>query len=446
MRVYRLVCRTLLALGASAPLLAGSADPVRAQLGTIGGPTGPAIEELPPQSGRPSSLDEPGRAENALVAGDWLLYPTAFVGGIYDTNPAQVAQSPQASGGIRLVPAILAERTAAISKTSLYAMTDARVYALGDTQGVDAVAARLGAIQDYQPADSWVVHAQGDYTRQRDVFSTLGVTHSLSSLNPTGVGIVPTQQPTTYNQFTGTGSVLKRFSNAFVSLGGSTVGILYSQPDGNVPPPPSGIVITAVTRGGVWISPDIYTYVSGAVDKRNWDTSSLNSSGFRTLVGLGSDQIGLFRGEIYGGYQQESFDLGAIGTVGGSAYGGHLEYSPVPKLTLRAGADRTIGASLLGAAPATSVGTASLVTSLLGQIVYAPFPEWEWSGRGGYVRAAYIDTSQRDNGWTLGTTLTYSIWQSFGLSLDYQHLALNSNIPDQGFTRDVVTFGISYKY
>ena len=324
------------------------------------------------------------------MAGDWLLYPTAFAGGIYDSNPAQSAQNPQASGGIRLVPAILAERTAAISKTSLYAMTDARVYAVGETEGVDAVAARLGAIQDYEPADSWVLHAQGDYTRQRDVFSTLGVTHSLSSLNPTGVGIVPTQQPTTYNQFTGTGSVLKRFSSAFVSLGGSTVGILYNQPSGTVPPP-SGVIFTAITRGGVWVTPDIYTYVSGAVDKRNWDTSSLNSSGFRTLVGLGSDQIGLFRGEIYGGYQQESFDSGAIGTIGGSAYGGHLEYSPVPKLTLRAGADRTIGASLLGTAPATSAGTASLVTSLLGQIVYAPFPEWEWSGRGGYVRAAYIE-------------------------------------------------------
>ena len=56
-------------------------------------------------------------------------------------------------------------------------MTDARLYATGDTQGVNAIAARLGAIEDYEPAESWVLHGQGDYTRQRDVFSTLGVTH-----------------------------------------------------------------------------------------------------------------------------------------------------------------------------------------------------------------------------------------------------------------------------
>jgi hypothetical protein len=384
-RTYRLNGRILFALGTSALLLTGVVSPVQAQLGPIGGQTAPAIETLPSQSGRQSVFDDPGRAEHALIAGDWLLYPTAFVGGMYDSNPSQVAQNPQASGGFRFVPSLLAERTAASSRTRLYAMTDARLYASGDTQGVNAVAARVGAIQDYEPADSWVLHAQGDYTRQRDVFGTLGVTHNLASLNPTGVGVVPTQEPFVYNQFTGSGSVLKRFSNAFVSLGGSAVGILYnqnSQPNGTVPPP-SGAVYTATTRGGIWVAPDVYAFVSGAVDKRNWDTSSLNSSGFRTLAGLGSDQIGLFRGEIYSGYQQENFVSGAIGTVGGSAYGGRLEYFPLPKLTLRAAADRTIGVSLLGTAPATPTDAASFVTSVLGQVVYAPFPEWEWSGRAG---------------------------------------------------------------
>jgi hypothetical protein len=419
------------------------ASPVHAQLGAIGGQAGPAIEAPPPPSGRPSPLDERGRAENALIVGDWLLYPTAFAGAIYDTNPAQTSRQANPSWGARLVPAILAQRTAAISRTSLYAMGDARLYATGNSQNADAVAARLGAIQDYEPVESWVLHGQGDYTRQRDVFGTLGVTNSLTSLNPTGVGIVPTPQPSTYDQLVATGSVLKRFSNAFVSLGGSAVGIIYEQQSGVVTPP-SGAIYTATSRGGLWLTPDIYAFVSGSVDKRNWDATTLNSSGFRTLAGLGSDQIGLFRGEIYGGYQQENFNSGGIGTVSGSVYGGRLDYSPYPKLTLRAGADRTIGASLLGTAPAA--GTASIVTSVLGQANYALFPEWELNGRTGYVRAVYTDTPQRDNAWTFGATLTYSIWQNFSLSFDYQHLALNSNVPGQSFSRDVVTFGISYKY
>lgn len=425
------------------PLLAVSALPAHAQLGALGGQGGPAIEAPPPLSGRPSPLDEKERGETALIAGDWLLYPTAFAGAIYDTNPSQSARRPQASAGARLVPSLLAERTDAVSKTTLYATADSRLYATGDTQGVNAVAARLGAIEDYEPAESWVLHGQGDYTRQRDLFSTLGITHDVSSLNPTGVGIVPTQQPFAYNQLSGAASVLKRFSSAFVSLGGSAVDILYDRP-ASTPPAPSGIVLTATSRGGIWITPDFYTFVSGSVDTRKWDAASLNSSGFRTLVGIGSDQIGLFRGEIYGGYQQESFDSAAIGTVGSSVYGGRLDYNPLPKLTLRAGADRTIGASLLGTAPAGI--TSSIVTSFLGQVTYTLFPEWEGSGRAGYLRAAYTETPRRDNGWTAGATLTYSIWQNFGLSLDYQHLALSSNVPDQGFSREIVTLGVSYKY
>lgn len=443
-RACRLNRRILFAVGAGLPLLAGSGHPVHAQLGAVGGPAGPAIEAPPPLSGRPSALDERGQGENALIIGDWLLYPTAFAGAFYDTNPSQTAQRSQASGGLRLVPSLLAERTDAISRTSLYATTDARLYATGDTQGVNALAARLGAIEDFEPAESWVLHGQGDFTRQRDVFSTLGITHDVSSLNPTGVGIVPTQQPFAYNQLSGIASVLKRFSTAFVSFGGSAVDIIYDGRNGATPPP-SGIVLTATSRGGIWITPNFYTFVSGSVDTRKWNSALLNSSGFRTLAGIGSDQIGLFRGEIYGGYQQEDFDSAALGTVGSSVYGGHLDYYPLPKLTLRAGADRTIGASLLGTAPAAT-GTSSIVTSFLGQVTYALFPEWESSGRAGYLRAAYTDLPRRDNAWTIGATLTYSVWQNFGISLDYQHLALSSNVTDQGFAREIVTVGLSYKY
>src|SRR4051812_14615845 len=70
---------------------------------------------------------------------------------------------------------------------------------------------------------------------------------------------------------------------------------MYNQPSGTVPPP-SGVVYTATSRGGIWIGPDIYTFVSGSVDKRDWNTTSLNSSGFRTLLGLlGSVRLASWR-------------------------------------------------------------------------------------------------------------------------------------------------------
>jgi len=53
---------------------------------------------------------------------------------------------------------------------------------------------------------------------------------------------------------------------------------------------------------------------------------------------------------------------------------------------------------------------------------------------------------RRDDAWTGGATLSYSVWQNFGLTLDYQHVQLNSNVPLQSFTRDVVSVGGNYRY
>jgi hypothetical protein len=38
------------------------------------------------------------------------------------------------------------------------------------------------------------------------------------------------------------------------------------------------------------------------------------------------------------------------------------------------------------------------------------------------------------------------VWRSFGLTFDYQHTTLSSNVPLTGYTNDAVTLGASYKY
>jgi hypothetical protein len=57
-----------------------------------------------------------------------------------------------------------------------------------------------------------------------------------------------------------------------------------------------------------------------------------------------------------------------------------------------------------------------------------------------------VATFRKDDAWTAGGTVTYSVWQNFGLTLDYQRVQLRSNVPLQGFTRDVVTLGGTYRY
>src|SRR5262249_18182998 len=416
----------------------------------FGGPGGASL--TPPPVTVPNRDDpfaKPSRDYSALPIGGWLLYPNIFLGGVYDSNVSQNSLGRTSSWGGRIVPSLLAGATDGIHKTTLYGMADVRAYANGDTALRDTTAARAGIIQRFQPVSDLIFNAQGDYTRQRDLFSTFGIDHSVTTLNPTAVGLSPVSSPVAYNQFSGTASVQKMFDLAFVSFGGSVVDIVYDSGFGLVPgdpvlgipavtgaASPNGATYTGTTRGGFWFTPFLYAYAEGAVDQRRYSLDQFNSSGYRTVGGIGTDQIGLFRGEVYGGYQSERHDFAPLGTVNGTVVGGKLYYYPLRELTISASVDESLGVSLLQVIPGAR-GSSTGATPALRQATYALAREWAASARFGYIQTDYVGTIRRDDAWTAGGTVTYSVWVNFGLTLDYQHVELRSNVPLQGFTRDV---------
>ena len=181
------------------------------------------------------------------------------------------------------------------------------------------------------------------------------------------------------------------------------------------------------------MTPDIYGFVEGSGNSRNYNGGLLNSQGYRVTAGVGTGRIGLMQGEVYAGYQAENFQSSAIGTAGGVAFGGQLDYTPLPELDLKVGADRTIGATQTTA----TAGTSTTVTQLLAIASYSLAREWTASGRAGYIHTDYKGINRADDSWTIGPTLTYSVWQNFGLTLDYQHIETTSNVPLASFTRDM---------
>ena len=108
--------------------------------------------------------------------------------------------------------------------------------------------------------------------------------------------------------------------------------------------------------------------------------------------------------------------------------------------------DQVLGVSFLAPSSGTPLGTSTKATTLLGEATYALGPEWAASGRAGFINTTYVSNPRRDDAWTFGTTVTYSVWRNFGLTFDYQHIELSSNVAFQGFSRDVVTLGATYKY
>ena len=420
----------------------GLALPASAQVSTFGAPGGRYITPPPVTPPREEEAPSPVAERAGLPLGDWLLYPSAFAGGFFDSNPQQLATGTKPGAGLRLTPSFLAEQTSGVHKTTIYGLVDGLIYTPEQVANADTVTAKAGVTEIYQPVPDWILNGQADFTRQKDLFATFGVDRSLVPLNPTGVGLSPTTNPLSYNQLTAAGSVQKNLGEGFVIGNGSIVGLLYS---GAPAPSPNGIFFTGTVRGGYWIVPDLYAFVGGAGNSYQYATSNLSSTGYAITAGLGSDMIGLFKGEVYGGFQSETYNSVA-GTVNSPAYGGRLHYYPVPELTIDFFFDHAFGASLLTNVSNSQLGAPTLVTTVLGQGTYKLNPEWQASGRAGYINTNYVDTIRRDNAWTVGATISYSVWQNFGLTLDYQYINLNSNVPLQSFTRNVVTLGVTYKY
>ncbi len=415
-----------------------------AQVGMLGGNDGPSLTPPPVVTDHDDPFAKRTREYQGLPIGGWLLYPTLFVGGLYDSNPSQGAGNRTASFGGRVVPSLLAEATDGINKSTFYGTLDGRAYSTQTASAYDTISARTGLIQQYNPTADWALSAQGDFTRQRDLFSTFGVDNSVTTLNTTSVGLAPTVNPITYNQYSATASVQKTFGEMFFNLRGSAVDIIYDNA-GPGAPSPDGVTFSGIGRAGLWFTPALYLYTEATLDRRHYSTAEFNSSGYRAVGGIGSDQIGLFKGELFGGYQAEQFDFAPLGNVTSSVFGGSVYYYPLPELTIRASVNQSLGVSLLSQSPGT-LGTSTKADTALLQATYSLAKEWSASARFGYIRTNYSDSSRIDNAWTAGATLSYSIWQNVGVTLDYQYVQVASTAPLQSFTRNVVTLGLTYKY
>ena len=391
-------------------------------------------------------FDKPTRDYKALPVLDWLLYPTLIIGAVYDDNVFQTQTNRTAALGARITPSLVAERNTGIHKTTLYGFADGKFYS-GAAQTSDTVSARGGFAHVYEAQRDLVFRFQGDYTRQTNVFNGGVNQFDVAPLqNPAGNNPVANSAP--YNQITGSASVQKSFNGWFVGLGGSTTYVAYDnaapQPGALATTFPDGVVTTVNGRAGYWVGPWFYAFVEPSVDRRRFNNASLDSSGYRVTGGFGSTQIGLFRGEIFAGYQAEHFEQPGLGTNGGEIFGGRLYYYPTPYLTLSASVDETLGVSTTALSP---LGTPTKIMTALFQSSYSLSRYWSASTRFGYIRAEHVGSSPGlDNAWLAGIGLSYSIWRNLGLVIDYQFTKLDSNLPLSSYSRNVITLALSYKY
>jgi Putative beta-barrel porin 2 len=430
------VCAAVLlcaAAGPLAPLRAQNFDPLSGpEPGSLPG----SIEILGPTN----PLDAPSREYTGAPVMGWILYASILSGAVFDDNLYQTPTNQTKSWGIRLLPSIEAIRNNGIHKTKIYGFVDARFY--GEDEQGDVYNSEAGIEHVWEAQRDLIFRFKGDASRTTDT-SNGGIVAT-----PTGFDTI--EAPLTYNQFSGGASVYKSFDRIYFGLAGEVGRATFEDIEDSL-----GAVIPQGYRDqtaylvkerlGAFISPVFYAFVESSQNWRQYADSSFNSDGQRIVGGVGSDRISLFRGEIYAGYQQQNYENPAFGTVSNFAFGGKVAWYPMRELTVRVSADRGINEATLYT-PGNVTGSPIEDTGALLQADYRLTDIWSLSTRLGYDFIRYTQTTRKDNQWLAGLTASYFIWRDLALTFDYEYIDLNSNFAANDFSRNIYTFGGTYKF
>jgi hypothetical protein len=242
----------------------------------------------------------------------------------------------------------------------------------------------------------------------------------------------------------------KLFNRAFVSLGSTASYTAYETSNFT-----NYSTYSANASAGFWITPRFYAYTQNST---SWYPAN-GAEAFRMVGGFGTDQIGLFRGSLYGGYQGSS---ATTGTAGGAVVGGQLSYLYRRYWTFAAAVDETWNFSSQTAVPtngpilvlntsaltslAIPLSASTQTTSLSVSSVYAMSQRWTANFRFGYSLVNYIDDTRVDTSLLADAAFIYALSRNIGLSFGYQYSTTMSNLPNNSFTRHVVTAGASYRF
>ncbi len=402
--------------------------------------------------------DKPVRDYQGLPFEDWMLYPSLFIGAVYDDNIFQSTTDRVSQTGLKLRPSLRAERDTGLHQTSVFVNGDFNIYA--NEASADTTNAQVALTHRWEAMRDLVFTAGVEYDRRTDIYNN-GVVTGLYGNS----GLIAT--PQRYNYFGGYVSGLKSFNRFFVGLTASAYGTTYDPlytTDGAGAADQSyrNNLVTSVTgRVGYNVTPVLYAYVEGGGNFHNFSSDTAysivapgvpssgtiyNSEGYRVTGGLGTDRLGLFRGEIYAGYQQQLYEDSALfGSPSSPVYGGKVYYYPTRDWSLLASLDETYQDSGLTTYGNTT-GSAARVTTAALSANYALARQWSASVNGGYSDVSYITGGRHDERWSAGTTVNYEIARNIAATFSYSLVLVESNAIGGSFTRNQFSLGATYKY
>ena len=401
--------------------------------------------------------------QGMLSIGPFLLTPTLDTSTFYNSNIYSSVTNRLSGPGFEITPGLLADWNTGIHDIQLYGNIDSNIYptlpSINDTFNRQA-----GAINSYSPLPDLTFTGQFNYSHSSLASVIPGSalpSPIISPANPAlpgAAGVVAVQQLVVNPNdiYTATFNAAKQFNRAYLDVGGTFSREVFSNT-----PTQDFDQGAYYASGGAWLTPLFYAYAQ-AIDSNSVGThtppagvGSIANS-YLARAGIGSAQIGLFRGSAYFGHQGTAVD--GDGKAGGDIYGGVLTFLPTPEWNMSVTIDRLRNLSditavtnfaLAGLAfSAVGVATSSSVqtTSIAYQTNYTLSEQTSLYASVSDVHTSFFNSPIVDNSWFVAAGVNYQVWQNLSLSLRYSYTRFLSTQPNTNFTQNLVTLGTHYRY
>ncbi len=190
-------------------------------------------------------------------------------------------------------------------------------------------------------------------------------------------------------------------------------------------------------RLGYDLSPDTNVYAEGKLNKRSYDMSApvdRNSNGYEAVIGSEFKLSRLAQGEVYVGYQRQTYDASYYSATSGLAYGAKVNWFVTPLTTVRLSAASTIEESIDPGASgymSQKVGI-GLDHELLRNLIL--------SGDVSYENDDFGNISRQDDVTSALFGATYLLNNFFAVGVNYGIVDRSSNVPGADYTQNQVGF------
>jgi len=422
-------------------------------------PTGEGVTGTPPVDLRqvPGSgparnivrSQEPMQRQQPFELGSFLVYPELTLSGFHDSNVYYTKRDTVSDYAVIVTPAI-------------WALSNWREHALNFSAGGDFTRYRDQTLED---TNDWRVSAEGRYDFNYDTNIYGGARVFRSHEDRESPDARNGLEPTIYYGQRYYGGVFRQQGAWSYRLGGTALGLNYEDTPFLTSSLTNAIInnddrdrwqYTGGVRIGYEASPRVEPFVQFVLDDRRYRNVpddlgyDKNSSGYRALGGVRFNQPNAVKLDAFAGWLDQRYDDPAFSDVSAPTFGGALVWDITDKWRMNAFLDRTLEeTTVLQVDPVTAAITpaSSFLNTYVGATLSYRFTErWLASVEASYSRADYQGIDRTDNYRGAGGSVTWRAAKMLYLQLLYQYRGLDSSVPTEGYSKNLVYLNIGIPF